>query len=206
MEWYFLQSLRSFLDYTLATNPMEKTWVVADTISETVLAKYAQHHPVVAQLLHNRELVDVEAIDRFLHPDYARDVHDPFLFTQMQSAVDRVFMAIDADEQITVHGDYDADGVCGSAVLCSTLEAIGAKVDFFLPHREKDGYGLNAQTVTTLFERGTKVIITTDCGISNTEEVAQANDLGIDVIITDHHQVPDLPPAAHATLHPKLPG
>ncbi len=155
-------------------------------------------------MLFNRDLHDEDAILKFLYPDYARDVHDPFLFSDMRKAVDRIFTAIEKKERIVIHGDYDADGVSGSTVLCTTLRALGADAGYFIPHREKDGYGLNINTIQKLSDEGAQIIITTDCGISNVEEVALANECGIDVIITDHHQIPPELPAACAILHPKV--
>ena len=185
-------------------SPSEKQWTVAPAAPPSFFQTHASYPRVIAQMLFNRELHDTDAITRFLNPDYDRDVHDPFLFTNMRKAVDRIMTAIAKKERIIVHGDYDADGVCGAAVLCTTLRAMGADAGFFLPHREKDGYGLNENTIKLLANQGTNIIITTDCGVSNTVEVALANTLDIDVIITDHHQIPEVLPDAFAILHPKI--
>ncbi len=185
---------------------MQKVWALKAKAPDSFFDLHKQFPPIITQLLFNRDLHEKAVIDRFLNPSYERDVHDPFLFTDMHKAVDRIFSAIDNGEKIIVHGDYDADGICGSAVLCTTLSALGADVGYFLPHREKDGYGLNTNTIETLAQEGTNVIITCDCGISNAQEIALANTKGIDVIITDHHQIPEEVPQAYAILHPKCEG
>lgn len=187
---------------------MEKVWTVSTPTAATdpTDAYFATLHPLVQQLLRSRGMHTAESAEKFLTPRYDRDVHDPFLFRDMRRAVDRVWLAIASQDLIIVHGDYDADGVCGAAILCTTLRALGANVESFLPHREHDGYGLNKKTVDTLHERGARLIITCDCGVSNGAEIAHANTYGIDVIITDHHQVPPIIPDAFAILHPKVDG
>lgn len=186
---------------------MKTEWVEKASIEKEVLEQFPEINPVVLRMLWNRELRTQKEMDEFLSPDYARDVHDPFLFRDMQKAVDRIHAAIEAGERITIHGDYDADGVCASAILRITLEKLGATVDVFLPDREKDGYGVSKRTVDFIAQNGTKLIITTDCGISNKPEVDHAKSLGIDTIITDHHTQPlELPDAAVAIIHPPLKG
>lgn len=186
---------------------MQKEWVVTPKAPDTFFNELPQLPSLVAQLLYNRQLTEHHTIERFLHPEYERDVHDPFLFRDMRTAVDRIYMAIASQELVIVHGDYDADGVCGSAVLVTTLRALGANADYFLPHRQNDGYGLNHNTIEILATRNAKIIITCDCGISNRTEIEDAHNRGIDVIITDHHQQPALlPNKAIAILHPKIEG
>ena len=190
---------------------MEKCWKLADPISSTAQAEFPELNPVVLKILWNRGLRTQEEIDIFLGPDWSRDAVSPFIFAQMRPAVDRVFAALEAGEIITVHGDYDADGVCGSTVLMSTLREIIRKLpitnyqlpSMFLPHREKDGYWLSVKTVEHLHEHEqTKLIITVDCGISNGLAITRAKELGIDVIICDHHQMPEVLPTEAIILHP----
>jgi single-stranded-DNA-specific exonuclease len=184
---------------------MEKVWHVAEQVPTDVKAQFPELNPITLQLLWNRGLRGQTAIDEFLNPDWGGDIHDPFLFTQMRKAVDRVLAGIAAKEKIIVHGDYDADGVCSSAVLYTTLKALGANVDVYLPHREREGYGLNLQTIDHLHDvHKANLIITCDCGTSNVDEVARAAELGIDVIITDHHHEPAKRPAAYAIINPQL--
>ena len=170
--------------------------------------EFKLEHPelpdIALQLLWNRDLRTQKDIDLFLSPDYSRDVHDPFLFAHMQKAVERINQALNQNERILVHGDYDADGVCAATILHSTLSVLGASPDVFLPNRERDGYGLAMQTVKNAQENGTKLIITCDCGISNVDSVTYAQENGIDVIITDHHQQPPELPPAFAIIHPKV--
>jgi single-stranded-DNA-specific exonuclease len=180
-------------------------WKIAEPISEEFRNKFPEIDPVILQLLANRGIKTQEQIDEFLYPDYGPDIHDPFLFLDMEKAIGRVFLAIEAGEKITVHGDYDADGVCSALIVVSTIEAMGGKVEVYLPHRELEGYGLNMQTVKELAKRGTNLIITTDCGISNREEIKRAKELGMEVIVTDHHAEPlVLPDDALAIIDPHL--
>lgn len=184
---------------------MAKQWRVADPVPEDVRKQFPELSPLVLQLLWNRGLRTQVAIDEFLSPDWSTDIHDPFLFKDMRKAVERIQQGIAAKEKIIVHGDYDADGVCSSAVLHTTLQALGADVDVYLPHREREGYGLNMQTIDHLHEKHkANLILTCDCGTSNIAEVARAKELGIDVIITDHHHEPPARPAAYALINPQL--
>lgn len=185
---------------------LEKRWVIEEPAPLAFKQEFPQIDPVAADLLYRRNIRTQEAIDEFLNPDYGQDLHDPFLFKQMPVAVERVMQAIHLKEPITIHGDYDADGLSGAVILFSTLKFLGAEtMNVYLPDREKEGYGLNANTVQYLHAQGTKLIITCDCGISNAEEIKQARALGVDVIVTDHHtQRGDLPPAI--ILHPKVLG
>lgn len=163
--------------------------------------------PTISRLLWNRNLKTQQQIDEFLNPDYVKGLHDPFLFRDMVSACKIIFKAIKDQKNIVVHGDYDADGVTASTILTSTFKKLGAKnVDVFLPHREKDGYGVNTNTVKMLKEKGTDLIVTCDCGVSNYDEVKLAKKLGMQVIITDHHTVPDKLPKADAIIHSGVKG
>ncbi|MBI2410727.1 MAG: single-stranded-DNA-specific exonuclease RecJ [Candidatus Kerfeldbacteria bacterium] len=180
-------------------------WKMAEPAAPELLARFPELHPTVVQLLANRDMTTQEQVDRFLLPDYGQDQHDPYLFRDMHKAVARIEQAIRRHEKIVIHGDYDADGVCGSAVLYKTLQALGAEVDVYLPHRDTEGYGLNMHTVQSLHDIGTNLIITVDCGISNAPEIDEAVQLGMQVIVTDHHsQPPVLPERACAVLNPKL--
>ncbi|MBI4133324.1 DHH family phosphoesterase [Candidatus Uhrbacteria bacterium] len=171
----------------------------------------ASVHPVIAELLWQRGIRTEDEAERFLEPKYDRDIHDPFLFRDMGRAVDRIFGAFKNGEHITIHGDYDADGVTGSAVLMSALTDISrregtvANVDFYVPHREREGYGLHDATVDLLKERGTNLIITVDCGIACRDAISRAKNYGIDTIVVDHHEFPsELPDAI--LIHPRLAG
>jgi single-stranded-DNA-specific exonuclease len=182
---------------------MEKRWQVAERFPEEFKKSFPEMDDVVLQLLWNRNLKTQKEIDEFFNPDYGADVHSPFLFKDMERAVARIKKAVENQEKVLVYGDYDADGVCASTILYETLKKMGSVPEVFLPHRETDGYGLNLKRVEEFAASGTKLIITCDCGISNAPEVARANELGMEVIITDHHEVPAVLPQAFATIHPQ---
>jgi single-stranded-DNA-specific exonuclease len=186
---------------------MQKKWVVAEKFPAEFGQRFPDYPPAVLQLLWNRGLTQSEAIREFMTSAWERDIHDPFLFRDMKKAVERIFRAIDANEKIYIFADYDADGVDAGTILTTTLAAYGAQANIYIPHRESEGYGLNDNAVRFINEQGAKLLITCDCGISNAESVAVAAGLGVDVIITDHHQEPaQLPDKALALIHPKLKG
>lgn len=183
-----------------------KTWRVAEPVSQEVQESFPEIDPILLQLLWNRGLQTQEAIDEFLNPDWKQGVYDPYLFRDMQRAVERIYESIGANQKIAVFGDYDADGVTAAAILSETLKRLGADTEVYLPHREREGYGLNEGAIKYLAEKGAKLLITCDCGIANVAQVAAANVAGFDVIITDHHQPQDELPKAFAILHPGLEG
>ncbi|MBI2037726.1 MAG: single-stranded-DNA-specific exonuclease RecJ [Candidatus Magasanikbacteria bacterium] len=184
-----------------------KKWNVLPPPPEEFINAHPELPNTITRLLWNRNLRDQKKIDEFLNPDYSQDIHDPFLFQDMERATDIIFKSIKNQENIVVHGDYDADGVCASAIIINCLKKLGAEhVEVFIPHRETDGYGLNPRTVEFLADKKTNLIITCDCGISNYNEVAQAKKKKMKVIITDHHVVPKKAPKADAIIHPLVPG
>ena len=156
----------------------------------------------VAVTLVRRGYRTVAAARAFLDAD---EHHDPLEFEGMADVVERVRAAIDAGRRITVHGDYDADGVCSTAILVGALRALGAECDWYIPDRLGDGYGLTLAGVERLRERGTELLITTDCGITCADEVEAAAKLGMEVIVTDHHQPEERLPAC-PILHPVVSG
>lgn len=186
---------------------MQKRWIVKEAAPAEFLKELAEYPPLVASLLWNRGIKDKEQIREFLEPTWERDIHDPFLFRDMKKTVARIFKAVDEKEKITIFADYDADGVPAGTILATTLREYGFTADIYTPHRETEGYGLNVKAVEYLAGKGTKVIITCDCGISNADEIAFASEKGIDVIVTDHHQEPsELPVKAFSIIHPKISG
>jgi len=186
---------------------MQKRWIVKEAAPAEFLKGLSEYPPLVASLLWNRGIKEKEAIREFLDPSWERDVHDPFLFRDMKKTVERIFKAVDAKEKIVIFADYDADGVPAGTILAATLREYGFSADIYTPHRETEGYGLNVKAIEYLAAQGTKVIITCDCGISNTAEIAFAAEQGIDVIVTDHHQEPaELPAKAFSIIHPKISG
>ena len=160
--------------------------------------------PMLAQLLHNRGITTPAAMRAFIDADYSK-TPDPFNLIGIDRAVPRIFQALEQHEHITVYGDYDADGVTSSALLYRALRTLkhpDAILDFHIPSRIYDGCGLNLKAIDMLKERGTTLIITTDCASSDVEQVAYAKERGIDVIITDHHQPPPELPQAYAMVNP----
>jgi single-stranded-DNA-specific exonuclease len=147
--------------------------------------------PLVVQLLSNRDLHDIEEIRTFLNPPDVSDFPDPLLMIGVKPAIDRICKAIDDHEKIVVYGDYDADGVTSTALLAMTLSHYGASVQPYVPHRVVEGYGLNMIALKTLADGGAKLVITVDCGISNLAEAQEAASLGLDLIVTDHHHLPE---------------
>jgi single-stranded-DNA-specific exonuclease len=159
---------------------------------------------VFQNILKNRGIEAPEDVNSYLSPSYKKGFHNPFLMKDMDKAVERLSQAIDQQERVIVFGDYDVDGISGTAVLYNALKLCGANFSYRLPHRVNDGYGLNIKFIDEFKEKGVKVLITVDCGISCREQINRAAEFGIDVIITDHHTIPEqIPDQAYAILHPK---
>jgi len=158
---------------------------------------------VMAQVLVRRGFSDASAAHAFLHPDYL--VHNPYLMAGMAAARRRLDKALQRGEPIAVHGDYDADGITATFLLVSILEQLGADVRSHLPNRFSEGYGVSAAAVEELAAGGVKLLVTVDCGINARAEVARAVALGMDVIVTDHHEMEGAPPDC-VIVTPKLPG
>ncbi|MDD3088771.1 MAG: single-stranded-DNA-specific exonuclease RecJ [Candidatus Omnitrophica bacterium] len=158
--------------------------------------------PVIAQLLVNRGVRTPEAAQDFLFGKLS-SCHDPFLMKDMDKAVNRIRKAVESREKILVYGDYDVDGVTSTALVYDTLRKMGADCETFIPNRLEEGYGLNIRAVALARDKGVKLLITVDCGINSFEEVDAANSRGIDVIVTDHHEVKDgAVPKAFAVVDP----
>lgn len=183
---------------------MKKNWIIDSKVSSDLQNKFPELDPIVLQLLANRGINTQEKVDEFLNPDYGEDLHNPFLFLEMEKAVKRIFEAIEKKEKILIWGDYDADGVSGAALLYLSLKDMGAEVEVYLPDRELEGYGLKEEALDRLAKKGIKLVVTVDCGISNVEQVKLAKELGMEVIITDHHEEPEKLPKAYAIINAKL--
>jgi single-stranded-DNA-specific exonuclease len=160
--------------------------------------------PIAAAVLCGRGMIDPALIQAFLTPSLDH-LHDPFLFKDMEKAVDRIIRAIRDQEKICVHGDYDVDGITSSALLLRFLKAHAASVDYYIPHRLSEGYGLSESGIRQIHQTGATLILTVDCGITAPAEVALAEELGMDVILTDHHLPQEVLPAAYAVINPKVP-
>lgn len=159
----------------------------------------------VAKLMVERGCDSLEKAQHFLKPQL-QDLHGPEELHGIESAVEKIETAISQDLQITVYGDYDADGLTSTALMYETLRDIGAKVDYYIPNRFTDGYGPNKDVYQRLIEQGTQMIVTVDNGISGNEAIEYANSQGVEVVITDHHSLPAQLPAASAIVHPQYPG
>lgn len=183
--------------------PGPKEWVIiqAQKTREERLIEELGVHPLTARILVRRGFDDVHRARRFLNPSL-RDMHDPFLMKGMEDAVREILTAIDRGEKILIHGDYDVDGVCSVSLLYQFLRELGARVDYYIPLRDQDGYGLNQNNVRRAASEQVDLIVTTDCGVSNVEEIRLAGQMGMRVVVVDHHMVPEVLPPAAAILNP----
>jgi len=157
---------------------------------------------LISRLLVQRGINRAEDARNFLQANL-ENLTDPWEMRGMAAAVERINQAITRQEKMIIYGDYDVDGVCSIVILQECLERLGGQVDYFVPNRFSDGYGLNAESLQTLAKQGCQLLITVDCGISSVEETILANGLGMDVIITDHHTPPSIQPPAWALINPK---
>ncbi len=182
---------------------MKKRWVVyeQDLRLQDYIAKTLQINPLIAQILINRGIKTVEGINDFLTSSI-NNLHDPFLLPDMEKAVERIGRAISSGEGILIYGDYDVDGVTATSLLYLFFKEIGYDASYYIPHRLREGYGLREDAIYKIKEKGISLIITADCGITSNPQVAAARGLGIDVIITDHHEPPDVLPQAYAVINP----
>lgn len=162
-------------------------------------------HDLVAKLLYSKGLTTEERIQSFVAPNYDKDNHDPFLFLDMEKVVERIRNAKENKEIIAIFGDYDADGITSSAIIKATLDDLGIESFVYIPDKKTEGYSMNSAAVEKFHEKGAKLIITVDCGITSIAEVQKAKELGIDVIITDHHHVPNVVPGSLAIINPHAP-
>jgi len=190
----------SFTDETIAQWTLRSA--AADGWQE--LARECELHPLAARMLARRGYDDPGDAASFLDPKL-RDMHDPASMAGMDDAIDELLDALDGGGRIMVHGDYDVDGLSSTAILVHFLRRVGADVDHMIPHRIEDGYGLDAERIRSVADRGFDVLVTADCGITAREEIEVARECGLRVVVIDHHAVPDELPRAHAVLNPRLP-
>ena len=186
---------------------MRRVWHTRESDPELAeqLSRTLDVHPLVAQLLTQRDVKTEEEGLRFLTPALS-DLHDPGLMKGMDLAVDRLVHAVKSGERVCIYGDYDVDGVTSVSLLALFLREFGLVTDYYIPSRLRDGYGLNEKAIAEIAAKGTGLLTTVDCGISDLDQIQQANDAGMDVIIIDHHQVPEQLPPAVAILDPHQPG
>ncbi|MCK8815975.1 single-stranded-DNA-specific exonuclease RecJ [Natroniella sulfidigena] len=179
-------------------------WKLKDDEQENIndLVKELGLDPVIAKILANRGLKAPQQVEEFLDFSLER-LNDPYLLPDMKQAVARIKAAIKGNEQIVIYGDYDVDGITATSLLVDYLKKIEAKVDYYIPNRLEEGYGLNVSALESLAQKGAKLIITVDCGIKAHRQIKHANQLGLDMIITDHHHAPQQLPDAVAIVNPK---
>ena len=158
--------------------------------------------PLVALILTARNITSQVEAKNFLH-SRLKDMHSPYQLADIDRAVTRIADALVAGEQIAIYGDYDVDGITGAALLVHFLSSLGGRVHCYIPHRIREGYGLNNEALQTLRGQGVSLVITVDCGSTDHGPIQRARELGMDIIVTDHHKLPDIPPDAHSILNPK---
>jgi single-stranded-DNA-specific exonuclease len=188
----------------VAAGTQNSSWVVAP-VDERVepLARTLRIAPLVAQVLLNRGITEAVQGNGFLQPKLTELIR-PAQMPGVEPAAARVRAAVEKKEKVTVYGDYDVDGITGVSILWELLTLLGAQVDYYIPHRIEEGYGLNSEAVRSLAEAGTRLLITVDCGIAAFEAADVARELGVDLIVTDHHQLGGTLPNAAAIVHPAL--
>ena len=183
---------------------LQKRWIVKEADPQFVVRQSQELavSPLLARILVLRGLRDGDGARRYLSSSLRADLPSPFEMAGMETAVRRLVDAIQNKQQIAVWGDYDVDGTTGTAVLVSFLREVGAEPVYYVPHRIEEGYGLNVEGLRRLQECGVDLVVSVDCGISNADEVRAANEIGLEVVVVDHHQPPDALPPAVAVINP----
>ncbi len=180
-----------------------KRWNILPPIPDKLLTEISGFPPIMAQLLFNRGLVEPSRLESFIAAD-RRLSGDPFLLPDMHQAVARIYRALLSGENITIYGDFDADGITATALMVKGLSILNGNAVPYLPHRLTEGHGLKTAALEKLHRQGTGLIITVDCGITGFSEVKKARRAGLDIVITDHHTPPDEIPPAVAVVNPRL--
>ena len=183
---------------------MPANWKLKPEIPDNISGALANFPKLFLQLLFNRGLTEEAEINKFLDCKYG-DLHDPFLFKDMKKAVERIWKAIGGNQKICIYGDYDADAVTANAVLRQTFSYLGVDVTSYIPDRFTEGYGINIEALEKIRDGGAKVIITVDCGTNSVDAADFCAQNGIDLIITDHHELIGDMPKAYALINPKNP-
>ncbi len=186
---------------------MPKRWHIRphDPTAVAALEKSSGVSSILAGLLVARGITEPAAVKAFLSGSLA-DLRDPETLPGVPEAADRILAAVRAGRKIVIYGDYDADGMCATAILACCLEALDAKPAWYVPSRQEEGYGLNTEALATLAAQGASLVVTVDCGITGVAEAKAARDLGLELIITDHHNFAETLPEADVLVHPRLPG
>ncbi len=184
---------------------LSKKWVVAPSRPEESrkLAQQLNTSTIIGQILLNRDIRDLEVAKKFISPKLT-DMLEPSLMPGVEKAVDRIADALIAKEKITIYGDYDVDGITSTSILWYLFKMLEANIDYYIPHRVEEGYGLNVDSIKEIAKSKTNLIITVDCGVTAINEASLAKSLGVDMIITDHHQPSKELPDVVAIVHPLL--
>jgi single-stranded-DNA-specific exonuclease len=183
---------------------MQKKWALRKAIPKKAEKELVSYPELVRKLLFYRGIETAKAAEVYLNPNYERDLLDPFLMQDMKKGVDRLLLAIEQGERVVIFGDYDADGIPGSAILSTFFDEIKfTNYEVYIPDRHNEAYGLNENKIGDFVKENVKLVITIDCGITDVTEVKLAQSQGIDVIITDHHLVPPVAPPAFAVIDAK---
>ena len=180
---------------------MNKKWELynTDEVAVEKIIKSQNISRLLATCLVNRGIIDIDNLRIFLEPT-RNDFYDPFEMPDMKKAVDRIIKAIDNQEKVIIYGDYDVDGITSTVVLKKFLNEHNLNVDYKIPNRLNEGYGLNKGAIEEIYKNGYKLIITVDCGISGVEEIEYATKLGMEVIVTDHHEPQEILPKCIAVI------
>ncbi|TLG81354.1 single-stranded-DNA-specific exonuclease RecJ [Vagococcus zengguangii] len=182
-------------------------WIRSEEPIQTELINWLKEHGFseqLAPLLANRKITTAEQLSAYFYPNL-EDLYDPFLLFDMDKAVNRLFEAIESGQKIVIYGDYDADGITSTTVMKEAIELVGGDVSYFLPNRFEHGYGPNVKVYEQLIADGAELIVTVDNGVTGHEAIEYAKTQGVDVIVTDHHELPPELPEPYALIHPKHP-
>jgi single-stranded-DNA-specific exonuclease len=190
---------------------LSKRWIITEaTPSADELAAQLKFSPLLAQIMINRGITSANDCSTFLHPRLTH-LHEPFAIANLRRAAERIAKAIGDGQRIIIYGDYDVDGITATTILWHAITLLGGQVDFYVPHRIDEGYGLSAQAITQLCDTGAQLIISVDCGITALGPALIAGTRGVDLIITDHHEWKESPdgttpllPECYAMVHPRL--
>ena len=197
-------------DTVLYEKPQSKTsgprvWSIPPALPADIDRALSKYSPILRQVLYNRGVTNDVQAATFLRGDYNLPT-DPFLLTGMRKAVDRIRQAVEKGEKIAVYGDYDVDGVTASTLMFQLLTALHADVEVYIPNRFDEGYGINSSALEELKGRDITLVVSVDCGIRSVKEALVAKELGIDLIVTDHHLPGHELPEAYSVINPKQPG
>src|SRR5262245_6357669 len=177
--------------------PLAKAWHLLphDRGAIERLSATLRVSPIVAQLLLNRGVSQPQLAERFLYAPFT-GLHEPELLPGVADAARRILAAVAAGRKLCIYGDYDVDGLTGTSILLATLLHLGAQVDFYVPHRLEEGYGVNSEALHTIAQSGASMVVTVDCGIASIAEAEEARRLGLELVVTDHHEFKETLPAA----------